>query len=299
MIAGFTIYEACYLFLLYAFIGWGVEVVYQAVKRGKIINRGFLCGPVCPVYGFGMLAVFAGVHALESALPDLSLENEASFRAILIVFAGGMILTTAIEFLAGFLLDLLFHTRWWDYSMKPFNIHGYVCLEFSMIWGLAVVLVVRVIQPVIMRSGVSMVPERYGKWILAVLYAALLADLIVTVLAVTGLNRQLKELEELRQAMRAPSDRLSREIGGRTLKTAQAVGEARVQTALAKAELRDAAQEKAEEVYARQARMKAEIRRKLAETGRFFGPSRLLRAFPGMRHRDYSEVLKELLESLR
>ena len=57
--------------------------------------------------------------------------------------------------------------------------------------------------------------------------------------------------------------------------------------------------EKAEEVYARQARMKAEIRRKLAETGKFFGPSRLLRAFPGMRHRDYSEVLKELLESLR
>ena len=72
-----------------------------------------------------------------------------------------------------------------------------------------------------------------------------------------------------------------------------------MQTALAKAELRDAAQEKAEEVYARQARMKAEIRRKLAETGKFFGPSRLLRAFPGMRHRDYSEVLKELLESLR
>ena len=116
-----TYYQICWYFLIYSFGGWALEVVYHAVACGKVINRGFLNGPVCPVYGFGVLSVFAMMNTFQGSGYQL---NDG------MIFLFGVILATAVELIAGWLLDVCFHARWWDYSNKPLNFHGYICLEF-------------------------------------------------------------------------------------------------------------------------------------------------------------------------
>ena len=134
--------------MFYSFGGWVVEVIFHAVALGKVINRGFLNGPVCPVYGFGVLSVFALLNTIQSGGHVMS-------EGMIFVF--GFVLATLVELIAGWLLDVCFHARWWDYSDKPLNFHGYICLEFSLIWGLAIVMVVKVFQKYVENQASSIV----------------------------------------------------------------------------------------------------------------------------------------------
>ena len=310
MIAGMTVYGICWYFLFYAFAGWVVEVAFHAVTCGKVINRGFLCGPVCPVYGFGVLTVFCCINTALPALGNaagVDLTEARSLWGTLAIFFLGMVLTSLIEFLAGFILDAAFHMRWWDYRREPFNIGGYICLRFSILWGLAVLFVVRVIQPLIEEKTFLRIPERIGWPVLLVLYAVLLADFILTIMTVAGLNRKLRELDELRRRMMIPSDALSRGIAEPTLMAARTAGEARVQAALAKAELGDAldevldgAQKVIDEKKELLADRKKEAEERMSALSRrlsskdLFGPGRILRAFPQIEHRYFRELLEEL-----
>ncbi|MCI6173671.1 MAG: hypothetical protein MR671_05360 [Clostridiales bacterium] len=325
MLFGMTYYQICAYFLIYSFAGWIVEVMFFAVSLGKVVNRGFLNGPVCPVYGFGMLAVLSAGHAAEGAASRLGFSftmQSGGWTDTLLLFLGGMLLTTLVELAAGWALDHLFHARWWDYRDRPLNFHGYICLEFSIIWGIAVVIVVRVLHPLISRQTVSVVPETCGWPIMAVLYALYLADLILTVLTVVGFNRKLAELNRLRASIRSISDKLSATIADTTISTAQHVQNGQVQAALGRAELRDAVQEKSEQMAAgfntRKEAVAAEFsarkdsvasglaaqrdaltesyraaRQKLTEATHF-GSGRLMKAFPNMVHEQYDDLLKEV-----
>lgn len=153
MICGMTYYQICWYFLIYSFGGWALEVVYHAVACGKVINRGFLNGPVCPVYGFGVLSVFAMMNTFQGSGYQL---NDG------MIFLFGVILATAVELIAGWLLDVCFHARWWDYSNKPLNFHGYICLEFSLIWGVAILLVVKVFQSFVEHHTSAHAPSIVG-----------------------------------------------------------------------------------------------------------------------------------------
>lgn len=114
-----NLYEAVWIFLIYAFLGWCCEVAFAAVNKGKFVNRGFLNGPVCPIYGFGMLIVVLCLWSLRDK-PFL-------------LFLGSAALTTALEFVTGFVLERFFHDKWWDYSDMPFNVKGYICLKFTVL----------------------------------------------------------------------------------------------------------------------------------------------------------------------
>ena len=103
-----TYYQICWYFLVYSFGGWVVEVIFHAVTLGKVINRGFLNGPVCPVYGFGVISVFAMINTLQSSGYQMS-------DGMIFIF--GVILATVVELIAGWLLDVCFHARWWDYRI--------------------------------------------------------------------------------------------------------------------------------------------------------------------------------------
>ena len=118
----FSVYEIMLLFFIYSFLGWCVEVAFVAVTTGKVVDRGFLNGPVCPIYGCGMVGV------LIILLP---VKNN-----VWLLFLGGMIICSTVELFGGWILDKIFHMRWWDYSEKPFNIGGYICLPFSIMWGI-------------------------------------------------------------------------------------------------------------------------------------------------------------------
>ncbi len=244
MIFGLTYYQILWYFLIYSFLGWIVEVIFHAVVLGKVINRGFLNGPLCPVYGFGMLFVLCAANVVEDSGLAAVKTGQTDSLGTLYLFLGGMALATIVELIAGMLLDVLFHTKLWDYSDKPFNFKGYICLEFSILWGLGITMIVRILHPILENSGTKMqnlLPEKYGWALLAVLYATAIADTVVTAMTLIGLNKRLKQLDELSASMRIVSNNLSETIGLSTIKTTQVIQEGEVQAALAKAEFKDAA----------------------------------------------------------
>ena len=120
-VCGFSLYHVLAFFLIYSCTGWCLEVIFAAATTGQLVNRGFLNGPVCPIYGFGMVIVLFTLTPLQDS--------------VLLLYIGGVILPSALELVGGWALYKLYHTRWWDYSDFPFNIGGYICLQFSLLWG--------------------------------------------------------------------------------------------------------------------------------------------------------------------
>ena len=305
-----TLYAAVWYFMIYSFLGWVLEVVYHAVGQGLVVNRGFLNGPVCPIYGVGVILIFT--------LAELFYEGGVEATQTIVLFAGGVVFATAVELFGGWALDKLFHARWWDYSNEPFNLHGYICLKFSLLWGLAIVFVVRVLHPFIAAHSAAMIPEKYGWPVLAVLGAAYLADIIVTVAIIIGLNKRITELDDMRANMRTVSDNLSEVLGKGGLMTAQRIESGQVQAALAKAELaekmeagRAEAAGRIEKVRAdaqqrRDARaeaLEAQLDRAEATVGVWFEKQskmrayimkRIIKAFPDFALHEHEETLAEL-----
>ena len=131
-------------FFIYSFLGWTVESIGCSIASKRIINRGFLNGPICPVYGFGAVII---ISLLEK------------FDNIVIIFLLGMILTTILEYFTGFILETLFHAKWWDYSDRKFNIKGRVCLKNAIYFGVMSVIIVKLIHPFI-KYFVGTIPYR-------------------------------------------------------------------------------------------------------------------------------------------
>ena len=174
--------KTLYWFFLYGFIGWGVEVVYAAVKTHKLVNRGFLCGPICPIYGFGMVGLIYSVSLIP--MPD-----SGSMSAVAIFFIG-MILTTAIELVGGWALFKIYHIRWWDYSNMKFNLGGYICPQFSLLWGLGSVLMIKVVHPLLAR-GSSPMPFNSMLIVDVVLLVLFVVDVAASTAAPVTVNMML------------------------------------------------------------------------------------------------------------
>ena len=283
-----TFYDLCFFFVIYSIAGWIIEVVFHAVVKGVIVNRGFLNGPVCPVYGFGMISVILIYNLIGS---------DNTF----VVFLEGVVFTTLIELIAGFILDKCFHARWWDYSKMPLNLNGYICAGFSLIWGLAVVFVVKLVHVFIYNVTSGLIPEKIGWPILIAVYAVYILDATVTVLTLIGLNKKLEELDRISASIKRVSDRMTDNFGNTSLKVTQKAQESAVQASLAKAELRDARLESRESLELRlnELQDKYETLRETVIRHRHFGAGRILNAFPDAKHRDYDQILTEIKNRIK
>ena len=144
----YTVYQLLWLFLFYSFLGWLAETVLAALKRRRLLNRGFLSAPFSPTYGLGALlfAIF---------LPEL---REDPFFLFLL----GMILATFLEFVTGVFLERIFHQKWWDYSGQRFQFEGHICLKYSVIWGLSALLAIFVLNPIFLTL-VGLIPRTAGE----------------------------------------------------------------------------------------------------------------------------------------
>ena len=195
-------YPYIWYFFIYAFLGWGAEVIFAAARKGVFVNRGFLNGPLCPIYGVGLVAVVALLAPVRDSLG--------------LLYLGAVLLTSAIELVTGFLMEKLFHQRWWDYSQMPFNIGGYVCLLFSLIWGLACVLIVDVVHPLV-AGLVARIPQKLGWPLLAAFLVIMAADYAVTIACVLKLNRRLSGLDDAAKRLRTVSDSLGEGLADGTI----------------------------------------------------------------------------------
>ena len=277
----------CYFFV-YAFLGWCGEVCFAAVRTRTFVNRGFLNGPICPIYGFGVVIVALTLRPVRDNLP--------------LLFVCSVLLTSALEWLTGFLLERLFHQRWWNYLERPFNLNGYICLEFSLVWGLACVFVLRVLHPLVAHL-VGLMPHGVGVAVLIICMLLFITDLSATVAAMVGLNRRLRQLEELAQRMRAASDELGEGISQRMISSSDRLADLRddlaIRTADFKEELAGRTADFREDLSERAASLRSDLAqlrtaRERLLTDRKFGQGRLLRAFPRMTSTRYAAALEEL-----
>lgn len=194
---GYSVLEYLWLFIIYAFLGWCIEVAFHVVTCGRFINRGFLNGPVCPIYGFGMVILIFSLTPL--------VDN------FILLFLGSFLLTSILEFITGFILEKVFNDKWWDYSDVPYNIKGYVCLSFSIAWGLGAVFILNIIHPPI-NKFVSILNNEVGNILLAILLAYFLADFIITILGIMKIKRRILILDEIGEKLRFYSDGIGENI---------------------------------------------------------------------------------------
>ena len=336
-VCGFSLYQTLAYFLIYSCLGWCLEVVYAAVTTGKLVNRGFLNGPVCPIYGFGMIIV---LYALTPLVDNT-----------LLLYLGGVILPSVLELVGGWALYKLYRTRWWDYSDYPFNIGGYICLEFCLLWGVGTLVVMRIVHPII-AGLVAMVPTLVGVILMCILYAVYATDVVATAIAASTLADTLDTMEKLGDSIHAVSDAMTELLGTTAMDVDQKMDESRLQLKLAAAEARDnaaklsprdaaaALRAKADEAMeaarksSQEARLNAseaaaavklaakgtaertaellrleqlaeelqarsEEMRARTRSSKYFGKGRMLRAYPKLRHGEKHRSLDELRERLK
>lgn len=166
-------------FTFYSFLGWILETVYCSLIGKKFVYRGFLVGPVCPIYGFGALAVISILSPLE--------------KYPLLVFFAAIILTSFVEYVTGYLLERMFNKTWWDYSHRKFNLHGRICLSFSLIWGVLSFLLIYLIAPPIAKGISNMSPSI--RFLLASIFLIAFAiDITISIRDAIRFNKDMNQL---------------------------------------------------------------------------------------------------------
>ena len=176
------VYNYMLYFFIYSFLGWVCESIYCSCLQKKVINRGFLNGPVCPVYGVGALIIIIGCWSYRDSMIG--------------VFISGMILTSMLEYITATILEKLFHAKWWDYSNHKCNINGKVCLLNSTMFGIMSVFVVEFLHPFIINNLEKMnTTVLYVLLIFAII--TMISDLIVTARALGTLTLKVDSLTML------------------------------------------------------------------------------------------------------
>ncbi|MDD2224930.1 MAG: putative ABC transporter permease [Candidatus Shapirobacteria bacterium] len=128
-----TFLNIFYSFILYSFLGWIIETTFVSINRKQFVNMGFLDGPFSPIYGSGALAVILLVFPLH--------------HNFFLFFTMSIIVASIIEYITSLFFEKFFNITWWDYSNKPLNIQGRICLEYSFYWGILSALVLTFIHP--------------------------------------------------------------------------------------------------------------------------------------------------------
>lgn len=265
------LYEGILCFFIYGFLGWCTEVAFAAGKERRFVNRGFLNGPICPIYGIGVVAVVILLAPYKERL--------------LVLYVASIIVVTALEWITGFLLEKLFHSKWWDYSNMPLNLNGYVCLLFSLVWGVACVAIVKWIHPFIFK-GVTFLPKWLSILLVIMLGIGMLADLYVTVTNILKMNRHLARMEEIAAELRRISDELGENISENVLDAMEK-----------KEDLEEDMEEYSEELRKRAEELREKYRDIKFKNAR--SVRRILKAFPRMHSRRYHESMEDLREYLK
>lgn len=188
-----TYYYLFYSFIVYGFIGWLIEVFYHIYTDKRFINRGFLHGPICPIYGISAVLFIVTLHPL----------NNNSF----LLFLGGALVASAVEYLTGYGLYVLFNTRWWDYTMERFNIKGYICLKFSVIWGILSVIFIKYINPGVSKA-IYILISKFGEIPYNIALILLIIDSTITINSLISFKSLFLELEDVIRERKENIDRL-------------------------------------------------------------------------------------------
>lgn len=180
-------------FFIYSFIGWVWECCFVSVRKRRWVNRGFMYGPMLPIYGFGALAVLISTIRVRDSIP--------------LIFLFGMVGATLLEYVTGAVMERLFNVKYWDYSNQKFNLNGYICLTSSLGWGLFSVLLVKFVH-VPIEGAVLKIPTIIAEGIAFVLTVAATVDVTQSFNDAMDLKRILAQLEESKKQIRKIQEKL-------------------------------------------------------------------------------------------
>lgn len=243
-------YLILWVFYIYAVLGWCAEVAFAAVKTRTFVNRGFLNGPYCPIYGVGMVIV---VLCLTPIVDN-----------IVLLFFGSALLTSLLELVTGYVLEKFFDDKWWDYSGLPLNIHGYVCLPFSLLWGAGCVVIMRVLHPMVMKL-ISLFCNTAGFVAACILAVLFLADVGMTVATLLHLKKQIRLVKQINERMHDFSDKLGTGIYEGTIAAVDASEKARTELKEASGKARAKAADMSEKARTTAAGVSEKARTKAAD----------------------------------
>lgn len=167
--------------MIYSIIGWIYESMLCSIREKRYVNRGFLNGPYCPIYGCGAVLVILFLSRFYNPIQ---------------LFLLGAIVTCTLEYLTSYVMEKIFHARWWDYSNRRFHIGGRVCLIGGIVFGAFSVALVLFIHPRII-TYTSLIPNYILHIITVVLLLVFLTDIIITIIGFTGFSELLKEFSVL------------------------------------------------------------------------------------------------------
>ncbi|MGN0506700.1 MAG: putative ABC transporter permease [Lachnospiraceae bacterium] len=193
-IFGIEFYRIFYFFIIYSFCGWIWESTYVSLKNRKFVNRGFLNGPIIPIYGAGATVIYLVFYN-----PYLiHLVEHDSLKGYVLIFLIGMVAASVLEFVTSYVMEKLFHAKWWDYSDVPLNIQGRICVPVSLFWGALSVVLVKLLHPEVAKL-VALIPRLPGEVAAYIILVFFLADLAVTVAATVQLDKKINAVQKLRE----------------------------------------------------------------------------------------------------
>lgn len=172
--------EYFFTFIIYSVAGWIMETLLFLIRDKKVVKRGFLFGPVCPIYGCGAVICTAVLYG--------------KVNNIFLLFIYGLLLCGTLEYITHFVMEKMFHAMWWDYSSRRFNINGRVYLNGLLIFGAGAVLIVKVLQPLVFRL-IGVIPQSVLYWICFIAYSILLVDFAGTISDLKGVFASVKHLQ--------------------------------------------------------------------------------------------------------
>ena len=187
------------LFISYAFLGWCMEVTCKFIQYKKFINRGFLIGPYCPIYGWGALAI---TILLKRYMEDP-----------LVLFVMSTIICSIIEYLTSYFMEKKYHARWWDYSNKKFNINGRICLETLIPFGIFGVAIMYGTNPILFKLY-NQIPQLVINILTVILFIGFIVDNIISSNIISSINVEENKLikdnteeitEKIKQVLRQKS----------------------------------------------------------------------------------------------
>ncbi len=179
-----------FMFFFFSAVGWTVECTYRSLGERRIINSGFLHGPMCPIYGVGCLVIDTLLVPIASPIE----------KRIFIVLLLGMVLSDIVEYSTSYIMEKLFNTRWWDYSDNFLNLHGRICFKHTLYWAIFTFFYVYIIAPVY-DYMLTFIPQNVRAVAVFVILAIFLVDLTLTVKAATDINKLMKKLSSLKKSV--------------------------------------------------------------------------------------------------
>lgn len=264
-------------FIIYSVLGWITETIYCSVQEGHFVERGFLRGPLCPIYGTGALILLVVLDPVKNWIA---------------IFLAGFLLTSTLEYVTSYAMEKVFKMRWWDYSEHFLNINGRVCLLNSTLFGLMALALTKGIHPFV-EKYLAILNDNLLYILAALLCAVFLVDFIISVRAGFRLKGTLEKLKETQEHMKEDLEKYQQEIKERF---AEGKEDLREQFTEGRDTLKESLEAKKAAILTESKDHIRELRLRLSSPERY-----ILRSFPHMRptKKSLAVHLEELREEMK